>query len=380
MWRVTKNIILLLCIVGGTGLPFDAHSAETVQLRVTWNYAANISEVAGFRLYSTNNLICQASDPAAREMTCAVVVQNQSMPFVMTTYDSAGGESAASDVFWVDFGQMNPPAPSEPVAYINASPVYGIAPLQVHFDGSKSLDPDGTIVAYAWDFSDGEQAAVTSPAHTFSVPGVYTVALVVTDDQGNTTKAESMVTVIGGQVKSAGLPPTAVIAAQVQVDGAGLLWVNFDGGKSADVDGTVALYRWDFGDGESGAGALVSHTYGAPGIYTATLVVADNDGLTGQVRQEIVLAGLPVDPSAVAQDNGTSAAVSTDAGGSVPSDNGTSAGTSATANGGGGGGGGCSVRPHGGEGSGGVDWLPPLIFVTVLPIVARLRKSTGRIK
>lgn len=65
----------------------------------------------------------------------------------------------------------------------------------------------------------------------------------------------------------------------------------FDASASSDPDGTVARYDWDFGDGQSApdGGPTPSHTYLAPGSYTVTLVVSDNEGCsttfvyTGQV-------------------------------------------------------------------------------------------------
>jgi 6-phosphogluconolactonase (cycloisomerase 2 family) len=54
----------------------------------------------------------------------------------------------------------------------------------------------------------------------------------------------------------------------------------FDGSASSDTDGTIARYDWSFGDGTSAvnAGATPTHTYGAPGMYTARLTVTDDGG------------------------------------------------------------------------------------------------------
>ncbi len=50
--------------------------------------------------------------------------------------------------------------------------------------------------------------------------------------------------------------------------------VTFDG--SGSIPGSVITgYRWDFGDGKTGAGASAQHTYSAAGQYTATLTVSD---------------------------------------------------------------------------------------------------------
>ncbi|HEY3208959.1 MAG TPA: PKD domain-containing protein [Actinomycetota bacterium] len=55
---------------------------------------------------------------------------------------------------------------------------------------------------------------------------------------------------------------------------------SFDGSGSADSDGSIATYAWDFGDGASGSGQTVSHAYGRAGSYTVTLTVTDNAGAT----------------------------------------------------------------------------------------------------
>jgi len=45
---------------------------------------------------------------------------------------------------------------------------------------------------------------------------------------------------------------------------------------ATDADGHPLMYAWDFGDGSTGVGAAVTHSYGAAGTYTATVTV--NDG------------------------------------------------------------------------------------------------------
>lgn len=52
--------------------------------------------------------------------------------------------------------------------------------------------------------------------------------------------------------------------------------LTFDGSGSYDPDGDPLTYRWDFGDGSTGAGVSPDHTYTAGGEYGVTLIV--NDG------------------------------------------------------------------------------------------------------
>ncbi|OOZ39544.1 hypothetical protein BOW53_11190 [Solemya pervernicosa gill symbiont] len=62
--------------------------------------------------------------------------------------------------------------------------------------------------------------------------------------------------------------------------------VNFDASTSSDIDGSVAEYRWDFGDGSSATGRQVTHLYTTPGKYSVNLTVTDDAGAkaSGTVR------------------------------------------------------------------------------------------------
>jgi len=68
--------------------------------------------------------------------------------------------------------------------------------IDVLFDGSGSMDADGAIVSWDWDFGDGETGSGESTSHVFDVPGVYNLTLVVTDDDGASDEDEAVVTVI----------------------------------------------------------------------------------------------------------------------------------------------------------------------------------------
>jgi hypothetical protein len=81
------------------------------------------------------------------------------------------------------------------------------------------------------------------------------------------------------------LPPTGPVpnaaptaAATVSCDG---FVCNFDGSTSKDSDGTIVSYAWDFGDGTTGSGQTVSHTYAGAGSQPVTLTVTDDSNATG---------------------------------------------------------------------------------------------------
>ena len=69
--------------------------------------------------------------------------------------------------------------------------------------------------------------------------------------------------------------PSAKTGGPYQSEGT----VLFDGRMSTDPQrDAIVAYEWDFGDGTTGTGATVSHTYSSDGEYTATLTVTDANG------------------------------------------------------------------------------------------------------
>lgn len=115
--------------------------------------------------------------------------------------------------------------------------------------------PSGTC--YLHIRGTGKDTPATAYSNYASL-GAYSVTGTVTTPSGNTA-------------------PVAHATASTQ-QGPAPLPVNFDGSASFDLDGTIVSHTWNFGDGVTGTGATISHTYNLPGTYTVTLTVTDNLG------------------------------------------------------------------------------------------------------
>jgi PKD repeat protein len=91
-----------------------------------------------------------------------------------------------------------------------------------------------------------------------------------------------------------GLAPLDVVTVSKQASG-GSLVATFDGSGSIAVTGTIVKWTWDFGDGTTGTGANVTHTYNTSGDYFASLTVTDSNGHITLVPllQRITVAGVP---------------------------------------------------------------------------------------
>jgi alpha-tubulin suppressor-like RCC1 family protein/PKD repeat protein/lysophospholipase L1-like esterase len=113
-------------------------------------------------------------------------------------------------------------------------------------------------------------------------PGQWTVK----EFGANVSPDGEMVRINAVSVPPINLPPTARFSASA-TDGTAPLAINFNARASTDSDGSVASFSWDFGDGSTASGAVVSHVYGQPGTFQAHLTVTDNGGAQGLASQTI---------------------------------------------------------------------------------------------
>ena len=71
---------------------------------------------------------------------------------------------------------------------------FSVASLNVNF-ADTSIDTDGGIVKWLWDFGDGNSATSQNQNHSYAREGSYDVSLTVTDTNGNTNTTTQTVSV-----------------------------------------------------------------------------------------------------------------------------------------------------------------------------------------
>jgi len=84
---------------------------------------------------------------------------------------------------------------SEQIKVSNAGPIAGFSfytdngsiekNVPIHFSDS-SVDRDGEITSWSWDFGDSAKSTKPNPTHSYANEGVFTVSLTVEDDDGAT--------------------------------------------------------------------------------------------------------------------------------------------------------------------------------------------------
>ncbi len=254
---------------------FANHVDGAPPLAVTFDGTSSSDEDGVIRAYQWTfgeGLPSQAMRPTHTYM------QPGDYDIVLTVTDDDGASGFATITVTV----IAPNA--SPVALFTATPTAALPQEKVQFDATGSLDGDGSINSYRWDFGDGTQATGAVVAHQFSEPGTYPVILSVTDDDGAVGTHQSDLLVI--DTNQAPQPQIAVSSAVVE-PGESLI-CSADG--SFDPDGDIVSYEWDFGDGSRAEGKTAVHAYASNGTYRVTLTATDNLG-SKQSTVELITVG-----------------------------------------------------------------------------------------
>jgi len=151
----------------------------------------------------------------------------------------------------------------------------------VMFDGSDSYDSDGVIASYFWDFGDGTNATDIIVIHAYIDDGNYTVTLIIMDDDGATDSVNATKTVLNrSPIASFTESATTVCTGET---------IYFNASDSYDPDGTIANYKWNFGDGNITItnNSVITHIYHEHGDFDVTLTVIDNDSHNDSTSQII---------------------------------------------------------------------------------------------
>ena len=288
--RRTFLSLLALIVVSGVAVAADTRppskppdlSATAVncqQVDLAWNVSSDRggSGTLGYYVFRVGAGGLRLT--ASRSYSDTGAPESSSLTYRVYAFDAAGNLSNPSQR-----SVTTPACNTPPVANAGADRT-AVVGTPVTWDGSGSVDPDGTIISYQWNFGDWSAAAGQTVSHTYSQPGVYRIILTVYDDDESGSGDEAYVEIVENDqtnqppVANAGPGQTADVGAQV----------TFNGSGSYDPDGTITSYQWSFGDGGSATGGTVSHTYSQPGTYQAVLTVHDDGGVSSSDAASVVI-------------------------------------------------------------------------------------------
>jgi large repetitive protein len=170
---------------------------------------------------------------------------------------------------------------------VNAAPIADAGPdlvgapgQELSFAAAGSLDPDGDVAQYLWQFKEDASATGPRVSYAFDQPGVYHVRLAVRDDTNQDKAVDYDEAKVVINAPPLARPGHDVLAAPGEA-------VTFDAVSSFDPDGAIVTYRWDFSDQpEPTFGQQVTRAYPTPGVYTAQLTVTDDSNAINAVDQD----------------------------------------------------------------------------------------------
>lgn len=204
-----------------------------------------------------------------------------------------------------------------PQATVTASPLTPRVGEPLSFRASQAQATDTA----SWQFGDGQNGTGVETTHTYTSPGNYVVLLNLTRGSKSATNdaALTYITVTAANLELANVteetPPVVVVAASSQVvepntevrfdaNGSGAWVANPDFDPTNIVQSPAANppftptgevdITWDFGDGSSGEGMTVSHTFVTAGLYAVKATATGESGKTGTYFVTVrVLPDLP---------------------------------------------------------------------------------------
>jgi PKD repeat protein len=141
--------------------------------------------------------------------------------------------------------------------------------------GPNGLPP----VSWFWEFGDGTSSGEQNPVHTYADTGYYMVCLTI-------NAADSCTSTYCEEVYTGIIPPPSDCESFILPLNMYGLTVDFEGYTISPYE---TEYTWEFGDGVTGTGQFISHTYPAAGMYNVTLQTMDATGCYFQTFSQIWL-------------------------------------------------------------------------------------------
>lgn len=216
-----------------------------------------------------------ASGWRLRRAGATAPVAESTSPTAVFSHTFANGDHGEYEIVRVN-SSGGTEAEGDPVPFrVNARPVpaFGVSGVTtVAFDSADTIDPDGSILSWQWNFGffDNWTSTEPDPVHTFTSPGIYTITLAVMDDDGEVALTTQQIAIDGVPAK----PQTPTW------DDWTLRWDPVPGVERYEVATNTPCgsntYNVAPGQSPSVAMADVRETCATPGLYQGTLYVVAN--------------------------------------------------------------------------------------------------------
>jgi C1A family cysteine protease len=183
---------------------------------------------------------------------------------------------------WVDY---------DPDSYSNWLPItnangmyYATTGEEIVFDASKSIDHEGEIISYYWDFGDGYDSIDCISPHTYNGAGIYPILLRIVDNEGNIAEDNTWAFIDNTNTA----PNSPILKGATEIKNGTSYEYTF---HANDPDGDEVYYYLNWGDTywvgwwegwigpyESGERVTLENTWDEKGNYTLRVRAKDKYG------------------------------------------------------------------------------------------------------
>ena len=175
---------------------------------------------------------------------------------------------------------------------VNPSPVAAFIQVpaclneEVFFEDNSFIS-SGSIITHGYDFGDGSPFGINAnETHVYTSLGDYAVNYTVTSGLGCSDTYSTIVSVLPGPDADFSMTPNPALALED---------VSF---TDLSTGNGISGWYWNFGDDNGDNNQNTIHNYAEGGGYNVILTVTDDNGCVDSTSQEILIALLPLLPTA----------------------------------------------------------------------------------
>jgi gliding motility-associated-like protein len=150
------------------------------------------------------------------------------------------------------------------------------------FTNSSTVEA-GAVLSYYWDMADGNSYNTRDIVHSYAVPGLFNVRLLLNTDRGCTDSIFIPVNV--NPTPKAGF---TVNNAQQCFGGNDFILTN-----TTTIEWGAVNYNWEFGDGNTGTGLHVNHSYANPGTYRIKMLASSDSSCADSAYRDVEVLPYP---------------------------------------------------------------------------------------
>ncbi len=163
--------------------------------------------------------------------------------------------------------------------------------LTRNFKALTSSPGNKKVKTICWIFGDGSDTCINITdslniqeffiTHTYPAPGTYQACVVAKFD-GGCEAVDCKAVVIRSGTRCGGYFTDSLVTGRTY---------KFSGRSIHHPDDQVISYKWTFGDGTTGDGPNVTHTYQQPGTYEVCLIIKTQKGCESRICGKIIIPG-----------------------------------------------------------------------------------------